>query len=200
MSTEIWIDALTQMFFQFTFGTSNIICLSSIKPKKEKFTLGIYILPLSLIICGFLSALNIFMYLGHFCHEASLSITDLQLNGAELCFNVFPKALAILPWPNLWVLCFFLAMVFLGIDSEFGMLESIYCYINNEIEANGGEITIFSLKLQKRQVRKLLMIGLCFFCPFLTSSAGIYYLEFFDAFIANIPMSFGTLIIYYLFV
>ena len=44
------------------------------------------------------------------------------------------------------------------------------------------------------------MIGLCFFCPFLTSSAGIYYLEFFDAFIANIPLSFGTFLTYYLFV
>ena len=74
------------------------------------------------------------MYLGHFCQEASLKITDLKLDGVELSFNVFPKALAILPLPNLWVFCFFLAMIFLGIDSEFAIIESLFCYINNEID------------------------------------------------------------------
>jgi SNF family Na+-dependent transporter len=46
-----------------------------------------------------------------------MDIRNLALSGTELSFNIFPKALAILAWPNLWVFLFFLAMVFLGIDS-----------------------------------------------------------------------------------
>jgi SNF family Na+-dependent transporter len=64
-----------------------------------------------------LSALNIFMYLGHFCLQQNISIHEIALSGPSLSFNIFPKALAILPWPNLWVLLFFITMVFLGIDS-----------------------------------------------------------------------------------
>ena len=114
---QIWIDAIVQVFYQMTVACSGIINLSSLKPKTEKFMLGIYIIPISIIVCGMMCALNIFMYLGHFCYEADLDIGELTLLGPELSFNVFPKALAILPWPNLWVLCFFIAMVFLGIDS-----------------------------------------------------------------------------------
>ena len=79
--------------------------------------LGVYVIPISLIVCGMMCALNIFMYLGHFCQEYNLDIHNLTLLGPELSFNIFPKALAILPWPNVWVLFFFIAMVFLGIDS-----------------------------------------------------------------------------------
>jgi len=46
-----------------------------------------------------------------------IKIGDLNLSGPELSFNIFTKALAILPLPNLWIFLFFLTMVFLGIDS-----------------------------------------------------------------------------------
>ena len=46
----------------------------------------------------------------------------LQISGPELSFNVFPKALATLPFPNFLVFVFFRTMVLLGIDTEFGML------------------------------------------------------------------------------
>ena len=57
------------------------------------------------------------MYLGHFCQQENIRIQELTLSGLSLSFNIFPKALAILPWPNVWILLFFIAMVFLGIDT-----------------------------------------------------------------------------------
>ena len=59
---------------------------------------------------------------------------------------------------------------------------------------------VFGIKLTKTKAQILLMVGLCIFCPFLTSSAGIYYVGFFDDFITNIPFSLGALTTYYLFV
>lgn len=64
---SIWIDAVVQVFFQMTVACSGIINLSSLKPKKERFMIGIYLIPISLVFCGMLCAINIFAYLGHFC-------------------------------------------------------------------------------------------------------------------------------------
>lgn len=75
--------------------------------------------PVSILTCGLLSAMTVFVYLSHFCLQQGLTIDDpsIRLSGPELSFNVFPKALAILPFPNLFLFIFFIAMVFLGIDS-----------------------------------------------------------------------------------
>jgi SNF family Na+-dependent transporter len=65
-SFGIWVDAAVQVFFQFNIAISGIINLSSMKPKRERFLSGVYIIPASLVVCGMLCALNVFMYLGHF--------------------------------------------------------------------------------------------------------------------------------------
>lgn len=93
--------------------------------------MGVYAIPLSIIVCGMLAAFNVFMYLGHFCYVLNLNIKDLALSGTSLSFNIFPKALAILPWSNMWVFLFFITMVLLGIDSEFGYLETFFCYFKD---------------------------------------------------------------------
>ena len=71
---EIWVDATVQVFYQMSIACSGIINLSSLKPKKQNFIEGIYIIPCAIVVCGLLCALIIFMYLGHFSHEAGLSI------------------------------------------------------------------------------------------------------------------------------
>ena len=142
--------------------------------------IGVYLIPVSLVVCGMLCALNIFMYLGHFCEEYNLDINNLTLLGPELSFNIFPKALAILPWPNLWALCFFIAMVFLGIDSEFGYLESLFCYLKDEVhndkDSRDGKILVFGFMVPEEKLKVYLIATIAIFGPMLTSHAGIYYL------------------------
>lgn len=112
--------------------------------------------------------------------------------------------MAILPWPNLWVLCFFVAMVFLGIDSEFGYLESIFCYLKDESHNNkdspAGTIRVFNREVEEDKMKMYIIGFIAIFSPFLTSNAGIYYLGFFDSFVATIPLSLGAVIEYYFFV
>ena len=76
------------------------------------------------MLCGVLSALTIFIYLSHMCLKSGYQIDDpnLKLEGVGLSFNVLPKALMMLPLPNLWVFIFFLTMTLLAIDSQFGVL------------------------------------------------------------------------------
>lgn len=120
---KIWVEAMVQVFYQLSIGSGGMVYYASKKPKTEKFLSILYIVPLGLLICGILSGLIVFMYVGHFCHMNGLSITELPLSGLELAFNVFPKAISVLPWPNLWFLIFCAVLVLLGIDSMFGFLE-----------------------------------------------------------------------------
>ena len=89
-------------------------------------------------------------------------------------------------------------MVFLGIDSEFGYLESIFCYLKDESHNNPdspeGEIRVFGKSIPEEQMKVYVIAAVAVFCPFLTSSAGIYYLGFFDSYIATIPLSLGAVI------
>lgn len=71
---KIWLDALVQVFYQLSIASAGVINYSSKKPKNESFMSILYIVPLGLIICGLLSGLIIFMYVGHFCFEKGVAI------------------------------------------------------------------------------------------------------------------------------
>jgi SNF family Na+-dependent transporter len=124
LSGSIWSDAMVQVFYQMGIGMGTLVCISSMNPRRSNMIHGVIYVPLGLIVCGLLSAITIFIYLSHFCFEAGIDITQagLTLSGPELSFSVLPKALALLPMPNLWIFIFFITMVLLGIDSQFGML------------------------------------------------------------------------------
>lgn len=49
-------------------------------------------------------------------------------------------------------------------------------------------------------IKILTMLAIMLFSPFMTSSASIYYLEFFDRFVATVPISLGAIINYLFFV
>lgn len=61
-------------------------------------------------------------------------------------------------------------------------------------------IRIMGKDYEPANIKFIFAVCLLIFCPFLTSSAGIYYLEFFDSFVATIPLSLGAVINYIFFV
>lgn len=186
---SIWIDATTQVFYQLTIGVGTIVNLSTQKARRDNILKSVLIVPLGLVLCGLLSALTIFIYLSHFCVLNGYTIGDprLSISGFELSFNVLPKALLLLPLPNLWILIFFFAMVLLGIDSEFGVIEALYCVIRDEFKT--GPKLLFGLKIDEKKAQWLMIALICIGAPTLTSSAGIYYLSFYDYFTSNIPFT-----------
>lgn len=121
--------------------------------------------------------MNVFMYLGHFCKSEQVDIRSLNLSGPELSFNIFPKALAILPFSNVLTFLFFTTMVFLGIDTEFGYFETVFCYLKDEVKAStNGKIKILGKYINSETVKILFTCSVLLFTPLMTSSAGIYYL------------------------
>ncbi len=130
-SPTVWFEAIIQVFYQLTLACSGIIHMSSMRSKTQPFVNGLYLILLSVLVCGLLCAANIFIYLGHFSHLIGVSIHEITLSGPEICFNIFPKALAILPFPRVWLFLFFLTMVMLGIDTMIGGMEAVVCYLKD---------------------------------------------------------------------
>ena len=116
---QIWSDAMVQVFYQIGIGMGTLISIASMNPRRSNIIYGVIYVPIGLIICGLLSAITVFVYLSHFCLELGIDINHpgLTLSGPELSFSVLPKALALLPMPNLWIFIFFITMVLLGIDT-----------------------------------------------------------------------------------
>lgn len=60
---------------------------------------------------------------------------------------------------------------------------------------------MFKWDIKIAAVKKITMVCISLvFCPLLTSSAGVYYLSFFDNFVSSVPFSLGAVIEYYIFV
>lgn len=122
LTGSIWKDAAIQVFYQLSVASAGIINFASLKKKTEQFEDIIYIMPLGLMLCGLMSGMAIFIYLGYYSNVLNVSIDDLPLTGVELAFAILPKAISLLPWSNLWLLMFSIILVLLGIDTEFGSL------------------------------------------------------------------------------
>ena len=62
-----------------------------------------------------------------------MAIGSLTLSGAELTFVIFPMALSLMPFSNLWAITFYLMMICLGLDSMFGFIELVSTVVEEYI-------------------------------------------------------------------
>ena len=63
---DIWVDAMVQVFFQFSMGIGTVVGLASMKPRRENFLTGVQAIPIAILFCGLFSATTVFVYLSHF--------------------------------------------------------------------------------------------------------------------------------------
>merc|ERR1719318_2071890 len=75
-------------------------------------------------ITSIISSCVVFSVLGYLSQQTGIDIKDVAKGGQGLAFVAYPEALASLPLPWLWSILFFLMLFFLGLDSEFALLET----------------------------------------------------------------------------
>jgi len=85
----------------------------------------------------------VFGYLGHYTHERGIGFDDLPINGPDLIFITYPAIFTKMVFPNFWLFLFFLTMILLGIDSQFGNVEVVSCFIDDlKLKWKGRKLTI----------------------------------------------------------
>ncbi|CAD8059026.1 unnamed protein product [Paramecium sonneborni] len=190
LNPSVWVDAANQVIFQMNVGLAILCLYGSYRNKDDNLPNFSYAIPIITTLCGMLAALVVFSYIGHISVKFDIPIHQLPLSGPDLAFVLYPAILAQMPIPNLWCIIFFLILLLLGIDTQFGFVDLIAGTIE---DACLGEVYLFQFKLTIQQVR----LGICILLGILGSiyctDIGFYLLEFVDLYGTTISFMGGLL-------
>ncbi|XP_064193241.1 sodium- and chloride-dependent GABA transporter 2-like [Anguilla rostrata] len=171
---QVWMDAGTQIFFSSGVCMGCLIALGSYNRfnndcLKDCFTLCILNSATS-IVAGF----AVFSILGFMAQEQGIDISEVAQSGPGLAFIVFPRAIAMMPFPQFWGVCFFLMIILLGLDSQFVGIESLMTSLTDLYPT-------FVRKGYRRELLLLLMSIVSFLLGLiLTTPGGLYVFQIYD--------------------
>jgi len=176
---SIWMDAAAQMFFTLSLGFGALISFASYMPVKNNCVRDAF--TVVLINCGtsIFAGIVVFAILGNREYVLGKSV-DTAGAGPALAFITFCDAFLHMPAAPLWSVLFFIMLILLGIDSEFGTLE--------------GLITPFYdmkwVTMRKEIFTALCAIGMLILGISLVSSSGFYAFTLFDDYSVSLPLLF----------
>ncbi|XP_077597533.1 sodium- and chloride-dependent GABA transporter 1 [Stigmatopora nigra] len=185
LSVEVWVNAAAQIFNSIGIGFGFLIAMSSYNAFNNniiKDTLTISIVnSLTSIMAGFV----IFSAFGYMSHLQGVPVPQLAVDGPGLVYIVYPQAFASMPLPQLWAVLFFCMLLFLGIDSEFAMVEVM---VTSLVDQSNQQF----MKFFKR--KELLVLVVCSIAFLLgipnVMQAGIYVFQLMDHYTAIVSIMF----------
>ncbi|XP_071094834.1 sodium- and chloride-dependent glycine transporter 2-like [Haliotis cracherodii] len=122
--SQVWLEALIQVFFSMGPSWGTLITLSSHNPFHSNITRTTIVVTvvggLTSVFAGFV----VFATVGFLAHSLHQPIDDVVTSGPGIGFIIYPEAVALLPLPQLWSVLFFLTTLMMVIDSVFANAES----------------------------------------------------------------------------
>ncbi|XP_013384850.1 sodium- and chloride-dependent glycine transporter 1 isoform X2 [Lingula anatina] len=172
LSFKVWAEAAGQIFYSVGAAWGAMITFASYNRFQNNCLRDAIIVPLlnegTSIFAGFV----IFSIIGFMAQETGRTVDAVITQGPGLAFVVYPGALAKLPISPMWAVLFFLMLLTVGVDSQFGMFETMTSAFVDE----------YPHFLRKR---KTLFIAATCFVQFLlgiviVTKGGIYILQIMD--------------------
>lgn len=134
-NTETWLAAGTQIFWSFSICLSAHTSLGSYNKKNNDTYHQCVLLGLLNSATSFVAGFVVFAVIGFMAREQGLdTIENVVKAGPGLAFQVYPKAILMMPQPRVWGALFFLMIFFLGIDSQFVCTEGIVTSIMDVLD------------------------------------------------------------------
>ncbi|CAD5111710.1 DgyrCDS1001 [Dimorphilus gyrociliatus] len=124
-SMKVWGEACLQIFYSLGPAWGGLITMSSYNKFKNNMYHDALIVPV--INCGtsFFAGFVIFSIIGFMAKEANLPVDKVITEGPGLAFVAYPEALTRLPFSPAWAVMFFVMLLTLGLDSQFGQVETL---------------------------------------------------------------------------
>nr|XP_022326232.1 sodium- and chloride-dependent glycine transporter 1-like isoform X1 [Crassostrea virginica] len=180
LTFQVWGDAAVQIFYSVGMAWGGLITMASFNKFNNNCYRDAMIVPL--INCGtsVFAGLVIFSVLGFMSYETGVAIDKVVTQGPGLAFVVYPEAVARLPISPLWAVLFFLMLFAVGLDTQFGMFETMTSAFVDEFP-----------ELLKN--RKVLFTAFFCFIEFLlgipcVTQGGIYVLQIMDWYCATFSL------------
>ncbi|XP_034024771.1 sodium- and chloride-dependent GABA transporter 3-like [Thalassophryne amazonica] len=176
---QVWMEAVAQIFFSYSLcgGTLNVLgSYNAYNNNCYKDCLWLCLLNSGTsLVAGF----AVFSILGFMAHEQGVPIGQVAESGPGLAFIAYPQAVAMMPLPQLWAVCFFVMVILLGLDTAFVGMEGMKT-----------SITDMFPRLLRRPGRQeyflLLFCLICFSCQLIMiTQGGMYMFQMFDYYACN---------------
>ncbi|XP_037323577.2 sodium- and chloride-dependent GABA transporter 2-like [Pungitius pungitius] len=171
---QVWMDAGTQIFFSYAIGLGFLTSLGSYNTYNNDCYRDCFYLCLLNSATSIVSGFAIFSVLGFMTNEQGVDISEVAQSGPGLAFIVYPRAVAMMPMPQVWSVCFFLMIILLGLDSQFVGLECMMTSLTD----------LFPTSLRQGYRRELVLLALCSVCCLLglclVTEGGMYLLHLLD--------------------
>ncbi|XP_061583219.1 solute carrier family 6 member 11a [Cololabis saira] len=178
---QVWTDAGTQIFFSYALCLGFLTTFGSYNKYNNNCYRDSFYLCLLNSGTSFISGFAIFSILGYMSQKQGVDISTVAESGPGLVFIVYPQAVTLLPWPQVWSVCFFLMIILLGIDSQFTGVESVMTSLTD----------VCPSQLRKGYRRELYLLMICAVCYTLgllsVTEAGAYILQIFDHYVCSGP-------------
>uniref|UniRef100_A0A673JDC6 Uncharacterized protein n=1 Tax=Sinocyclocheilus rhinocerous TaxID=307959 RepID=A0A673JDC6_9TELE len=96
----------------------------------------------------------VFSVLGFMAHEQGVPIEEVAESGPGLAFIAYPQAEAMMPFPQLWAVCFFIMIILLGLDTHFVAVEAVVTSM----------MDLFPAVLRRAGRREIFLLFFCLAC------------------------------------
>ncbi|CAK8682669.1 unnamed protein product [Clavelina lepadiformis] len=186
LNVKVWVNAAAQNFNSIGIGFGSMIAFASYNRKDNNLLRDTLVISCINSLTSIIAGLVIFSAMGHMSYVLNRPVANVTTEGPELVFIVYPQLFANLPVPQLWAFLFFLMLVFLGIDSQFAMVEVA---ITSLADSFKGKLLT---KIFKR--KELLSFTVCFIALLLgvpnLMQGGIYVFTLLDNYTAVVALMF----------
>ncbi|XP_053379035.1 sodium- and chloride-dependent glycine transporter 1-like [Mercenaria mercenaria] len=182
---KMWMEAAVQCFYSLGPAWGGVITMASFNKFHHKALRDTVIACFADAFTAIFGGIVVFSVLGFLSKETGTPLDKLPFSGAGLAFIAYPEALSRLPAPNLWSVLFFVTLVLVGIDTQFGVFETT---ANAIIDLNYRKLSKYRLWISASLVSGLFLLGL----P-ITTSGGYYIFMLVDWYVAMFGVVFTAL-------
>ena len=170
MDAQLWLAAISQVFFSLSVGFAIMIAYGSFLPKKTDITKSAFIIGIADAITAFCGGLAVFSALGYQATKLGVPVDEVVASGPGLAFVAYPHIISGLPAARLFGVLFFLMLLTLAVDSAFSLVEAATSAVKDKWKTS-------------HKTANLIVGGLCFLfgIPMLFG-AGIHILDIADHF------------------
>ncbi|KAM9759699.1 sodium- and chloride-dependent GABA transporter 2-like isoform 1-T1 [Menidia menidia] len=171
---EVWMDAGSQIFYSYGVCTGVLTSLGSYNKYSNNCYRDCISLCLLNSLTSFVAGFAIFSVLGFMAKEQGVDISMVAESGPGLAFIAYPRAVALMPLPQLWAISFFVMIIFLGLDSEFVYQEALVTTISDMYP------TFFLNACRRKLLLLLICTGGFLFGLVMVTEGGLYVFQLFD--------------------